>query len=368
MSVAYTGIGWNRQKRLYDLVIVAGVLAFIAAFMAIGLLAFPAPDDFSPEILLIRALGSCAILMLHVVLWIGPLCRLSPRFLPLLYNRRHLGVCTFLVSAAHAALATVWYHGFGNINPIVALLSPAADITGLTTLPYEWLGLGAITILFVMAATSHDFWLRNLSPRVWKWLHMSVYGAYAMLVMHVALGVLQRETHAYPAALILAGLVITAGLHLASGFREVARDLRSPHRRRDDGGWIDVAALDDIREGHAAVVCLRDGERVAIFRHDNHLAAMSNVCEHQMGPLGEGRIVDGCVTCPWHGYQYLPGKGCSPPPFTETIATYEVRVLGQRVLLNPDPKPKGTPVPMTPATNTPTITPTNTPTSAADAP
>jgi hypothetical protein len=26
----------------------------------------------------------------------------------------------------------------------------------------------------------------------------------------------------------------------------------------------------------------------------------------RIGPLGEGKIIDGCVTCPWHGYQYLP--------------------------------------------------------------
>ena len=26
--------------------------------------------------------------------------------------------------------------------------------------------------------------------------------------------------------------------------------------------------------------------------------------------------MDGCITCPWHGYQYLPHNGQSPPPFT----------------------------------------------------
>ncbi len=31
---------------------------------------------------------------------------------------------------------------------------------------------------------------------------------------------------------------------------------------------------------------------------------ISNVCQHQNGPLGEGEIIDGCITCPWHGFQY----------------------------------------------------------------
>jgi hypothetical protein len=49
-------------------------------------------------------------------------------------------------------------------------------------------------ILSLMAATSHDFWLRNLTPPVWKTLHMLVYVAYALLVAHVTLGLLQSET------------------------------------------------------------------------------------------------------------------------------------------------------------------------------
>ena len=72
---------------------------------------------------------------------------------------------------------------------------------------------------------------------------------------------------------------------------------------------------------------------------------MTNVCAHQRGPLGEGKIIDGCITCPWHGWQYQPHDGCSPPPFQERIATYQVRVEGRRILLNPDPLPPGTPTP-----------------------
>jgi hypothetical protein len=49
------------------------------------------------ETTLIRALGTCALLLLHLILCIGPLCRLNPRFLPLLYNRRHLGVTMFIL-------------------------------------------------------------------------------------------------------------------------------------------------------------------------------------------------------------------------------------------------------------------------------
>jgi sulfoxide reductase heme-binding subunit YedZ len=74
------------------------------------------------------------------------------------------------------------------------------------------------------------------------------------------------------------------------------------------------------------------------------VSAVSNVCRHQAGPIGEGKVVDGCITCPWHGYQYLPGNGRSPAPFTERVETYDVRVVSGRVYVNPEPHEPGTPV------------------------
>jgi len=58
--------------------------------------------------------------------------------------------------------------------------------------------------------------------------------------------------------------------------------------------------------------------------------------------LGEGKIIDGCVTCPWHGYQYLPETGASPPPFTEKVATFKTKIVEGRVLIDPNPLEPGT--------------------------
>lgn len=85
-----------------------------------------------------------------------------------------------------------------------------------------------------------------------------------------------------------------------------------------------------------------NGERVAVFKYDGKLSAVSNVCKHQNGPLGEGKIVGGCITCPWHGFQYLPDKGVAPPPFTEKLPTYDLKLIGTTILINPQPHPEGT--------------------------
>ncbi len=141
MSVSYTGIGWNRQKRVYDATVAGCVAAFMAVFVGVQVTMNRPPNDVSVPIVVIRATGLCAIVMLHVILAIGPLCRLDRRLLPMLYNRRHLGVMMFLVALVHGALSTLWYHGFGNINPALSLLSSNTRFDSLSAFPFEALGI-----------------------------------------------------------------------------------------------------------------------------------------------------------------------------------------------------------------------------------
>jgi methionine sulfoxide reductase heme-binding subunit len=342
VSAGYQAVQWNGYKRRYDAVLAACVVAFIAVSFIASKLAQRGVHGISDEILLMRALATCAIVLLHVILCVGPLSRLDRRFLPLLYNRRHLGVAMFLLALAHAVIAIGFYHGFGTISPLNSLLTSSTQYRSLSAFPFEILGLIALVILFLMAATSHDFWLHNLSPRVWKSLHMLVYVAWAMLIGHVALGAMQSERSIVYPILLGAGVVTVSALHVAAGRREKGRDTRDAG---PDTTWIDACAIDDLDDGHGKAIPVRGRERIAIFRYGNQLSAISNVCAHQGGPLGEGRIIDGCVTCPWHGYQYRPGDGCAPPPFTEKLPTYAIKVENGRVLVNPEPLAPGTSAP-----------------------
>lgn len=104
MSLSYQAVQWNRQKKVYDAILGAGVLLYMVLFAGVGARLHP---NATAETLLIRALGTLAFLMLHVILAIGPLCRLDPRFLPLLYNRRHLGVTMFGIALASSRLGGI---------------------------------------------------------------------------------------------------------------------------------------------------------------------------------------------------------------------------------------------------------------------
>jgi len=334
MSVAYQAVGWNRTKKIYDGVLVFGLAIYLGVFLGLGALL---QSNATVETLLIRALGTAAILLLHVILCIGPLCRLDRRFLPLLYNRRHLGVTMFTLALAHGVFALIQFHALGDINPIVSLLASNTRFASVADFPFQLLGFLALLILFLMAATSHDFWLHNLSAPVWKRLHMLVYLAYGLLIAHVSLGALQSETSPLLAGVLGAGVVVVSTLHLAAA--RVERHIDEAVRGGED--FVPVCGVSDIEPDRARVFTLGD-ERVAVFRHGACISAISNVCRHQGGPLGEGKIIDGCVTCPWHGYQYLPETGAAPPPFTEKVATFRTQVVDGRILVHPRALPPGT--------------------------
>jgi methionine sulfoxide reductase heme-binding subunit len=336
MSHQYQAVGWNRQKRFYDLIVLAGIILYVALYTGASVRIF---TFATAETLLIRAIGSAAFLLLHVILSIGPLCRLQPVFLPLLYNRRHLGVITFLLGAVHGIFSLIQFHALGDKNPLVSLFVSNPNFLSLPDFPFQFLGFLALVILFLMAATSHDFWLRNLTPPVWKTLHMLVYFAYALLLGHVTLGLLQSETNPVLALMTGSGLVFVLGLHLAAARQERRID-RQKHSVLQNG-FIDIGRVSEIPEKCARVVSV-NGERIAVFKYDGKISAISNVCRHQNGPLGEGRIIDGCVTCPWHDYQYLPETGASPPPFTEKVETFQTAIVDGRVFVDPKPHPAGT--------------------------
>jgi len=341
MSVGFRAVQWNRDKLIYDAILVAGVALFIGGFVALASHWHPPKDRAAAIDIWIRASGSCAFLMLTVILCIGPLTRLDRRFLPLLYNRRHFGVLTFLIAVAHVWLMIEWFAAQDALPDLLAEMTSVKNYGKFIGFPFKMLGLAALLVLFVMAATSHDFWLTFLSPPVWKALHMLLYVAYGLVVMHVALGIMQYERTFLIPLMLYGGFGAVTALHLAAAIRERGNERRIA--APEAAGWIVVGAPSDIPDRAARIVAAPGGERIAVFRDGDEIGALTNLCAHQNGPLGEGRIIDGCVTCPGHGYQYRLADGCAPAPFTERLATYRVRINRGLVEVDPQPLPPGTP-------------------------
>ena len=340
MSVGFRAVQWNRQKLVYDAILIAAVALYLASYLIVATWLDPPKDQPATIDLRIRAFGSCAFLMLTVILSIGPLARLDRRFLPLLYNRRHFGVLTFLVALTHVWFLLEWYAVQNALPNLYAELTEISDYGKFIGFPFKALGIAALLILFLMAATSHDFWLVFLGPPAWKALHMALYVAYGLVVMHVALGVMQSDHNPLIPAMLVIGFAVVTALHLVAAWRERVADRGAA---AGGEGWIPVGPPLSIPDQAARVVAAPGGERIAVFRDGTRIGALSNLCAHQNGPIGEGRIIDGCVTCPWHGYQYRLDDGCAPPPFTEKLATYRVRISDGVVEVDPRPLPPGTP-------------------------
>ena len=66
---------------------------------------------------------------------------------------------------------------------------------------------------------------------------------------------------------------------------------------------VTVGRAEEVPEGGARSFEAA-GRRIAVFRADGALHAMDGVCPHRGGPLGEGKVEGGIVTCPWHGWRF----------------------------------------------------------------
>ena len=67
--------------------------------------------------------------------------------------------------------------------------------------------------------------------------------------------------------------------------------------------WHKVSKISDIEEGQATL-CDIGGQEIAVFKSGGGFYAMDGVCPHQGGPLHEGYVADGEVTCPWHAWAF----------------------------------------------------------------
>ncbi|MDP8938600.1 MAG: Rieske 2Fe-2S domain-containing protein [Actinomycetota bacterium] len=118
------------------------------------------------------------------------------------------------------------------------------------------------------------------------------------------------------------------GGHLA--YRNGVNVDRNAWRHGSDE-WTDLVSEAELGAGEPAVVQVGD-ENVLLLRDSAGIVAIGDVCSHAGGPLHEGSVADGCVTCPWHGSVFrLADGGVVHGPATGPQPAYDVRVIGGRV-------------------------------------
>jgi nitrite reductase/ring-hydroxylating ferredoxin subunit/uncharacterized membrane protein len=147
----------------------------------------------------------------------------------------------------------------------------------------------------------------------------------------------RRGRHLRGTALALAGAGVLGasgwlGGHLAYALG-VGVDTTVFHTAPTD--WTDVAVLDDLPDGRPVARALGETP-VLLLRRGSQVAAINDRCTHRGGPLHEGELADGCITCPWHGSQFRLDGGPSDGtvrrgPASRPQERFETRVVDGHV-------------------------------------
>jgi nitrite reductase/ring-hydroxylating ferredoxin subunit len=95
--------------------------------------------------------------------------------------------------------------------------------------------------------------------------------------------------------------------------------------------WTPVGAAEEVPQGQMKPAEVA-GRTILLYRQKGAIHAVEATCSHLGGPLQEGEVSDGVVTCPWHGSQFrlTDGAVCRGPA-TFPVPRLETRVRAGQV-------------------------------------
>ena len=102
--------------------------------------------------------------------------------------------------------------------------------------------------------------------------------------------------------------------------------------------WHDLGPVEAFT--HAPVTPVKvDRLRLAITFVNGDFGAISGVCNHAGGPLGEGKMDGDYLVCPWHNWKYHRQTGLGEPGYEDDAApSYEVSLQNGHLLVNLEPR------------------------------
>jgi phenylpropionate dioxygenase-like ring-hydroxylating dioxygenase large terminal subunit len=96
--------------------------------------------------------------------------------------------------------------------------------------------------------------------------------------------------------------------------------------------WHAVAWASQVREGQPTAIRLLEDELV-LWRNGDGIHVWRDLCVHRGSRLSAGRVVNNCLACPYHGWEYdstgqcvrIPAQPDQPPPARAHAAVYAVK-------------------------------------------
>ena len=99
--------------------------------------------------------------------------------------------------------------------------------------------------------------------------------------------------------------------------------------------FVKVTSKNEIKSGKGKVVEV-NGKNIAVMNDNGEFFAMDSACAHAQGPLSEGSLENGKVTCPWHAWEFDCKTGKCAENNAE-VNVYEIKIEGEDILVNPEP-------------------------------
>jgi nitrite reductase/ring-hydroxylating ferredoxin subunit len=235
----------------------------------------------------------------------------------LLHGRR-------LGHALHPALSDLPL-GFWAAVPVLDLAGDDAGATVMT-------GAGCVASALTAATGVADWTVTDGREKRLGLLHGLANSAGLALQLG-ALGARLAGRRGAGRTLSLAGLAVGTAAAFVGGELVFGRGLMVDHTAwiagpADWTGVLDDAALE---EGAVHAVDV-EGRKLLLTRQGGRVSAMEDACSHAGGPLSEGTVQDGVVTCPWHASRFCLRDGSvvgGPATFPQLLL--ETRVSGGRI-------------------------------------
>ena len=188
--------------------------------------------------------------------------------------------------------------------------------------------IGVLSMVAAAVAGLADYSDTDDEPRMVATVHATVMTI--ALIVYVAsimfrLSPDQNRTIAIVLSLIGYGIV-TAGAFVGGELVYTLGNMVNRHAWRFYGEpkWTKLD-LNEIPEGQP-VAAKAGAQSLVVMRTGETIYALHAQCAHAGGPLAEGKLVDGCIECPWHQSRYRMSDGKRVQgPTTYDQPRYEVR-------------------------------------------
>lgn len=96
--------------------------------------------------------------------------------------------------------------------------------------------------------------------------------------------------------------------------------------------FVRVTSVSDLAPGQCMEAVV-NGRPVALFNVGGAFHAISNLCLHRGGPLGQGILDGAAVLCPWHAWSWDVTTGANTANPELKVARYETKVEDGQVLV-----------------------------------